>query len=79
MHKLILATAAAALMVPFGNAALSQAFPVKPVRIYTSDAGGGNDATTRLLALGMSPVLGQQIIVENRPAGVIPADRAPTS
>ena len=38
-----------ALMLGAG-AVWSQAYPVKPVRIITSDAGGGNDFAARLMA-----------------------------
>jgi tripartite-type tricarboxylate transporter receptor subunit TctC len=50
----------------------AQAFPTKPVRIVTAEPGGTNDITARLITPGLSANLGQQVIVENRPAGVIP-------
>ena len=43
-----------------------QAFPAKPVRILTASAGGANDFGARLIAQGLTPALGQQVIVENR-------------
>ena len=57
--------------------ALAQAFPSKPLRIMVGySAGGGVDAMARLLAQGLSGVLGQQVVVENRAgaSGVIAAD-----
>ena len=51
-----------------------QAYPNRPLRIVTSEAGGGNDLQARMLARGLSSALGQQVIVENRPSGVIPDD-----
>lgn len=51
-----------------------QTYPTKPIRIVTSDPGGGNDFTARLIAQGLTVSLGQQVIVENRPAGVIPGE-----
>src|SRR5690606_24246036 len=54
-----------------GNAG-SQTFPTKPIRIVTSQPGGGNDFAARLIAPGLSSSLGQQVLVDNRPAGVIP-------
>jgi tripartite-type tricarboxylate transporter receptor subunit TctC len=42
------------------------------VRIVTAEPGGTNDITARLITPGLSANLGQQVIVENRPAGVIP-------
>ena len=56
------------------SAAWSQDFPNRPVRIVTSEAGGGNDFQARIVAKGLSAALGQQVIVENRPSGVIPGD-----
>jgi tripartite-type tricarboxylate transporter receptor subunit TctC len=53
-------------------AACAQTYPTKPVRIITAEPGGGNDFAARLIAPGLSSSLGQQVLVDNRPAGVIP-------
>jgi tripartite-type tricarboxylate transporter receptor subunit TctC len=58
----------------FSAAALAQAYPSKPVRMLVGfPPGGGLDFTTRLLAPGMSEVLGQPIVIENKAgaAGVL--------
>lgn len=63
-----------------GAVAYAQNYPGKPVRIVTAEPGGGADFLARLLAQGLTPELGQQIIVDNRPSGVIPVEavaRAP--
>src|SRR5262245_29726643 len=52
----------------------SQDYPNKPIRLVTSAAGGGSDFTARRVAQGISGALGQPIIVDNRPTGVIPAE-----
>lgn len=52
----------------------AQDYPTRPLRIVTSEAGGGNDFQARFVARGLSTALGQQVIVENRPSGVIPGD-----
>ncbi len=55
-------------------AAMAQDYPTRPVRIVTSEVGGGNDVQTRMIARGLTDALGQQVIVENRPSGVIPGE-----
>jgi tripartite-type tricarboxylate transporter receptor subunit TctC len=54
--------------------AVAQPYPDRPVRIVTSEAGGGNDVQARMVARGLTASLGQQVIVENRPSGVIPGE-----
>ncbi len=53
------------------DAASGQEFPVKPIRIITSESGGSGDFVSRLLVQLISPSLGQQIIVDNRPSVII--------
>jgi tripartite-type tricarboxylate transporter receptor subunit TctC len=50
------------------------AFPTKTIRIVTAGVGGGSDFTSRQIAQGISGPLGQPVIVDNRPSGVIPGD-----
>lgn len=49
-----------------------QEFPSKTIRIVAPSAGGGADLVARLIAQGIAGPLGQQVIVDNRTAGVIP-------
>ncbi len=43
-------------------------FPSRPIRFISPFApGGGNDLISRLLAQAITPFLGQQVIVDNRP------------
>ena len=53
-----------------GMAAEVDRFPVRPVRIVTSEPGGGLDFVARIVAQGLSATVGQQVIVDNRPSGV---------
>ncbi len=60
-----------------GSAAHSQGYPTKPVRIITAEQGGGADIPLRLIVPGLSELLGQQLVVENRGGSVtIPASAA---
>jgi tripartite-type tricarboxylate transporter receptor subunit TctC len=66
--------AALALAAPFATA---QSFPTRPIRILVGyGAGGGVDATARMLAQRLPAALGQQVVVENRAgaSGMIAAE-----
>ena len=54
----------------------AQPFPVKPLRIVTSEPGGGNDFGARIIGAALTEQLGQQVLIENRGAagGVIAAE-----
>jgi len=48
--------------------AMAQDFPTKPIRIIVpAAAGGGLDASSRLIGQKMAEKLGQQVIIDNRP------------
>src|SRR5688572_9815406 len=70
----ILAAAPATLLAA---PALGQAWPTRPLRIVVPfGGGGGTDVTTRILAPRLQEVLGQPVVVENRPGagGVVGTD-----
>src|SRR3979409_2040716 len=52
----------------------AQKFPTKPIRMVASGVGGAGDFTARLIATGLTPRLGQQVIVDNRPGGLVPGE-----
>lgn len=63
-------------------AAMAQPYPAKPIRLIApSTPGDAPDVIARLIALRLSPVLGQPIVVENRPGagGVIGSEVAAKS
>ena len=62
---------AATLSLPVAPA-LAQTYPNKVVRIVTSEPGSTTDILARVAAKGLTPVLGQQVIVDNR--GTLGAD-----
>jgi tripartite-type tricarboxylate transporter receptor subunit TctC len=65
---------ACGVMMLAPTAAAAQTYPTRPIRLVTSEAGGGNDIQARLIGQGLSIRLGQRIVVDNRPSGVIPGE-----
>lgn len=41
-------------------------YPNKPIRVVTSEIGGGSDFMTRIIAQGVTGPLGQPLVIENR-------------
>jgi tripartite-type tricarboxylate transporter receptor subunit TctC len=66
-------TASIAFMVALSGslAAWGQSYPARPIRVVTAGVGGGGDFITRMLAPGLSAVLGQPVIVDNRSGAVV--------
>jgi tripartite-type tricarboxylate transporter receptor subunit TctC len=66
MRRVIAAIFAALVLAP--QAGWSQSFPSEPIRIIVPFAAGGNvDVTARLVGPLISEILGQPVVVENRP------------
>lgn len=77
----IVQLAAASLAAP-ALTARAQAFPAKPIRLVIAfPAGGPTDITMRQLADNAGKILGQPVIVENKPGagGTLPAQQLQTS
>ncbi|MFL6563947.1 MAG: tripartite tricarboxylate transporter substrate binding protein [Burkholderiales bacterium] len=55
-------------ILSIGSAFSAEPYPVRPIRMIVGFApGGGTDLTARPVAQKLSELLGQQVIVENRP------------
>lgn len=59
-----------ALAASGASGVLAQDYPTKPIRVFTSGVGGSSDRATRIFAPALSAALGQQVIVESRPAPI---------
>jgi tripartite-type tricarboxylate transporter receptor subunit TctC len=73
--------AAAACVAP-ALTARAQSFPSKPIKLVIAfPAGGPTDITMRSLADGASKILGQPVVIENKPGagGTLPAQTLQTS
>jgi tripartite-type tricarboxylate transporter receptor subunit TctC len=67
-RRFVQQASAAASLVAMPGLALAQAFPAKPLRfICPWPAGGSTDAVIRALAESAGKILGQTIIVDNKP------------
>jgi tripartite-type tricarboxylate transporter receptor subunit TctC len=68
-RRAVLATGLATVLVPWCRGTLA-AYPDRPLTwIVPYAAGGGSDIVARLLSEAMSPLLGEPVVVENRPGG----------
>jgi tripartite-type tricarboxylate transporter receptor subunit TctC len=73
--------AAASLAAP-SLSAFAQAFPAKPIKLQIAfPAGGPTDITMRSLAENAAKVLGQPVVIENKPGagGTLPAQMLQTA
>jgi tripartite-type tricarboxylate transporter receptor subunit TctC len=83
VSQTIIGALAAVVFALLPSAARAQAFPSKPIRIVVEFIpGSGGDSTARILAGGMAEVMGQPVIVDNKPGagGLLAAEivsRAP--
>ena len=68
MRKKRTSFALVAALAVFANAAFAQGYPTKPIRMVVAQAAGGpTDVVTRIFSSRLSELLGQQIVVDNRP------------
>lgn len=56
---------AAALAIT-GTASQAQDYPVKPIRLFAAEPGGGADVMARVIGQELTVRMGQQVVIENR-------------
>ena len=71
-HRSVVWIFSIGMMILDAGTTFAQDYPNRPIRIITSNPGGGTDFSARIVAQGLSGPLGQQLIVDNRGSGVIP-------
>ena len=87
MQRRQLLQSAAALAIPAlgslgATCAQAQGFPSRPVKLIVAfPAGGPTDITMRALADNASKILGQPVIIDNKPGagGTLPAQQLQTA
>ena len=82
MRRRQLVQLAAATLAAPSLRTFAQAFPAKPIKLIIAfPAGGPTDITMRSLADNASKVLGQTVVVENKPGagGTLPAQQLQTT
>jgi tripartite-type tricarboxylate transporter receptor subunit TctC len=68
IHRRDLLRAAAAAVAVQGGASWAQAFPTKPLRLIAVNPPGGlTDTVSRILAPRLQALLGQPVVVDNKP------------
>ncbi|MEK7875370.1 MAG: tripartite tricarboxylate transporter substrate binding protein [Pseudomonadota bacterium] len=66
--KLLIAIAVGLTTLAIGSNAIAQSYPTKPIRVVVPfPPGGGADVLARPLAPKLTEIIGQQIVIDNRP------------
>src|SRR3954470_18290166 len=77
MSRILTVAIAVLLTMQAASTVFAQAWPNRPIRMVVPFvAGGSTDLTARVVAENLRPVLGQTIVIDNRPgaAGTIAGD-----
>src|SRR5688572_33375868 len=74
MCRIVISVLPAVMAIFQAGLAAGQNYPNRPIRIVTTAPGGGNDFAARFMVPALTASLGQQVIVDNRTATVVPGD-----
>lgn len=66
MRNLGFVALSCSLLIPGVGPAYAQDYPIKPIRIFTGEPGGGNDFAARVMSPELTRSLGRQVIVDSR-------------
>lgn len=67
-RNMVLGSAAAGVLAGVGAPARAQAYPAKPIRfVVPTPPGSGPDVDMRHIGARLAPLLGQPVLIENRP------------
>ncbi len=62
------------VLIVSGASAQTGDYPNKPIRVITGSAGSNVDISSRIIARGISPALGQPVVVDNRSGAIVGAE-----
>jgi len=69
-RSLLLAGSSLTCLFTHSTTVFSQSYPSKPIRLISpSPPGGGGDISNRIIAKHLGDLLGQPLVIENRPGG----------
>ncbi len=74
LQHFVVGTFLAGILACGAGVVMGQQYPNKPIRVVTPGTGGSSDIAARLIAQALSSSLGQSVVVDNRPSGVIPGE-----
>ncbi len=67
IRRSVMKAAVIAVLAASTGSAHSQNFPIKPIRVLTSEPGGGGDIAMRMIGPDVTKGLGQPVVIDNRP------------